>query len=136
MKASVGAVLVKETGHMCRHFGSDVLSAVLEASGLRSQRQVAGQAELLPVLIAKMAWREDLVGGPVLTFIDNNSARHSLIAGYSPSIASSRIIAGSSSLDGRLMIYQLPSESNLADGPSGCTFDEILARVLRHGGAA
>ena len=126
-KASVGAVFVNETGQMCRHFGSDVPSAVLESLGLRWQRQVVGQAELLPVLIAKMAWREDLVGRPVLTFIDNDSARHSLIAGYSPSIASFCIIAGSSAMDRGLMIYQwiarVPSESN----PRGI-FDEILAR--------
>ena len=61
VKASVGAVLVNETGQMCRHFWSDVPSAVLESLGLRSQRQVVGQAELFPVWIATMAWRGDLV---------------------------------------------------------------------------
>ena len=45
-------------------------SFILWGSG---QRQVVGQAELLPVLVAKMAWPEDFVGRPVVTFIDNDS---------------------------------------------------------------
>ena len=98
---------------------------------MQSQKQVIGQAELLPVLIAKMAWREELVGRPVLTFIDNDSARFSLVAGNSPSVASSRIIAASSALDARLAIYpwisRVRSESNPADGPSRGDFDGVGA---------
>ena len=61
--------------------------AVLDSLGFGSQRKVVGQA---PVLIVKMAWPEEFAGRLVVTFVDNHSARHSLIAGYSPSMASSR----------------------------------------------
>ena len=56
------------------------------------QKQVIGQAELFPVLVAKLTWSKLLSGKRVMYFIDNEAARLGLVKAYSPVLPSLNII--------------------------------------------
>ena len=65
-----------------------------------------------------------------MLFIDNDSARHALIKGYTPSGASARLVAAFWETEATLASYswvdRVPSLSNIADGPSRLRFDEVV----------
>ena len=94
------------------------------------QRQVIGQAELLPVVVAKMTFPDLLRNRRVLVFIDNEAARIGLVRCYSPSLPSLRLIAHAVSLDlvlGCQCWYaRVPTKANPADLPSRLTFSPFL----------
>eukprot|EP00973_Karenia_brevis_P040752 5640106-Karenia_brevis.AAC.1 len=48
------------------------------------QEQVIGQAELFPLLIARLTWAKYLKGSRVIYFLDNEAARLGAIKAYSP----------------------------------------------------
>ena len=131
---TLAAACARRTAQASRE-GILVPLAVLDSFDLGLQRQVVGPVELLLVLIAKMPGPHKFAGRRVVTFIDGDSARYALIAGCSLSMASSRIIAASSTLDGRLAIYQriarVPSESNPADGLSRREFGDNVEQGSR-----
>ena len=112
-------------------FGLEVGRAVLERWGVCGPAQVVGQADILPVVVAKVVWRDRLAGRPVIVFVDNDAARHGLVAGYSPVMASARMLCASARLDARGAVFQwvarVPSPSNIADGPSRLNFEEARA---------
>ena len=93
--------------------------------------QVIGQAELHPVVIAKLTWAEALRKTLAVFFVDKDSARDALIRGYSPVLASCGIIAQSSAADAALGLCswyeRVPSPSNIGDGPSRGEFGPLLA---------
>ena len=66
----------------------------------------------------------------MLLFIDNDSARHALIKGYTPSLASARLVSSFWESEAALASYcwveRVPSLSNIADGPSRLKFDEVV----------
>ena len=86
------------------------------------QRQVIGQAELLPILVAKTIWSELIKNEKVIHFVDNDSARLAMIKGYSPVFTSLRIITACSHRDAwnrtSSWYAQVPTKSNIADEPS------------------
>ena len=77
-----------------------------------------------------MAWGERWRGRRILLFVDNDSARFALIKGYTPSVASARLVAAFWEMEACLASYcwidRVPSASNIADGPSRLTFDEVV----------
>ena len=86
------------------------------------QRQVIGQAEILPVLVAKVIWEPYLRNRKALFFIDNDSARLALVRGYSPVLASLDLIMRGARLDAfsrsSAWYSRVPTKSNIADSPS------------------
>ena len=88
--------------------------------------QVIGQAELAPIAIALQLWGSRLQGREVLFFVDNDSAKDSMIRGYSPSLASARIIGAAweeiARLQANCWFEHVPGVSNIADGPSRLDF--------------
>jgi hypothetical protein len=86
------------------------------------QRQIIGQAEILPILVAKIIWKDYLENNKVICFIDNDSARLALIRGYSPVLASLHMVMKCAGLDaeGRSCSWyaRVPTKSNIADEPS------------------
>ena len=92
---------------------------------------MVGQAEILPVVLAKATWPELVTDQGVVVFIDNNSARYGLISGFSPVPQSSELISASYVLDAELGTFpwysRVPSVANLADGPSRLDFSEVAA---------
>lgn len=81
--------------------------------------------------MARSHWAKELKGQRLVHFIDNDSARDSLIKGYSPVIESGRLVGASWLLDAELQIYswfaRVPSEANISDGPSRGSFEELIS---------
>ena len=97
-------------------------------------RQVIGQAEIAPVVVARMTWAARLQGRLVIHFIDNDAARAGLVKGYSPSLASCALIAEAALEDVRLQAAswyaRVPTLSNVADHPS--RFERAAMFCLYH----
>ncbi len=133
--ASIGAVLLNH-GSTIRAGGSAVPEALRLAWTGGTDRQVIGQAEILPVLVAMRLWAHHLQGKKIVCFIDNDSARGALVKGYSPVKASAYLIQLIGIEEAKLSLFtwfsRLPSESNIADGPSRLAFDRVqrLGAVL------
>jgi hypothetical protein len=131
---SVGAVLIDpmrpDVGP--KYFGSLVGPEVVKLWSRDGKNQLIGQAELLPVLLAKTTWHKDFVDRSCICFIDNDSARFSLIKGYSPVLDSSRIINETWLIDAELGIAswyaRVPTCCNIADDPSRLVF-EVLRSI-------
>ena len=107
-------------------------AAALALTSKVGQTQIIGQAELLPVLVAKIIWRRYLKNRRVIYFIDNDSARLALVRGYSPVLTSLTIImrcAHQDSLSRSSSWYaRVPTKSNIGDGPS--RLDVALVKEL------
>ena len=104
-------------------FGAVVPRELEEQWRSRSgQSQVIGQAELFPLLVARLTWKEQMKGQRVVFFIDNESARLAAIKSYSPVLSSTRILADISLFDHVHEVYpwyaRVPTFSNIGDGPS------------------
>jgi hypothetical protein len=85
-------------------------------------KQLIGQVELLPVVIAKLLYRDMFKGRRCVYFIDNDSARECLIRGYSSSVASFSLVSLFFLVESQAPSYnwfaRVPSYSNPADLPS------------------
>lgn len=86
------------------------------------QKQVIGQAEIFPVLVAKLTWASELARRRVIFFIDNESAKIALIRAYSPILASLKIALECSAWDFQndcsSWYARVPTICNVADCPS------------------
>ena len=84
--------------------------------------QVIGQTELLPVVLVKYECRSLFHHRRVIYFIDNDSARHSMVKAYSPSLESNKLIQFANSIETDTQTWcwytRVPSPSNPADAPS------------------
>ena len=101
---------------------------LLEWNGGVSDRnkQVIGQAELLPVLISVRLWKDRIKNRDVLFFVDNFSALDALIRGYSEACGSRDILREIAEHDmttpSNPWYARVPSSSNVGDGPSRLDF--------------
>ncbi len=90
-----------------------------------------GQAALHPVAVAKRTWHEKLRDGRAIFLVDNDSARDALIKGYSPVLASCRILAESAAADAELGLFcwygRVPTCCNIAHDPSRRDFRALKA---------
>jgi hypothetical protein len=125
-----GAIFIPGLQPEC--FGAKISDEVVQSWCTKvGQTQVIGQAEIHPVLIARHTWGPLLRNRKVLYFIDNDSARLSLIKAYSPVLPSLSIIMKCAAWDnenGSISWYaRVPTSSNIADDPS--RFDASFLRV-------
>ena len=93
----------------------------LSANG--KKKQVIGQAELYPVIVARRFWSEKIRDRDGFHFVDNDSARYAPIKGSSPCLESAWLVQAfwtleSETSESRSWIARVPSKSNIADGPS------------------
>ena len=103
------------------------------------QRQVIGQSEILPVLVAKLTWSEKLKDRRVLFFVDNESAKIALIRAYSLVVASLKMVMESAAWDHHnncgSWYSRVPTVCNIADELSRMTVGEYLkslgAKIVR-----
>ena len=81
------------------------------------------------MLIAQRTWRARWTGRRVLLFVDNDSARHALIRGGSPSLASAYLVSAFWKAETALLAYawvgRVLSASNIADSPSRLSFGQV-----------
>ena len=108
-------------------FGLTVPPRVADSWRTESSYQVVGQAESIPVLLARLTWAETMRDQHVLWFIDNNAVRQSFIKGYSPSLPSCRLLGEASIQEAVLGSFswyaRVPTASNVADPASRLRFD-------------
>ena len=85
-------------------------------------QQVIGQAEILPLLVAYILFYEDLRNKLLLSFVDNESARASVVSGGSRVETSADLLNAIMRIEEELNLKpwfsRVPSPSNPADLPS------------------
>ena len=95
---TVGGVLVDPESEW-QSFGAKLSEAtVSEWKTKLDQTQVIGQAEIFPLLLARLTWGHRLRGRRVIYFIDNEAARIGLVRAYSPVLPSLNLILSCLSL--------------------------------------
>lgn len=111
-------------------FGFQVSNEQVEAWKTKlGQEQIIGQAELFPVLIAKLTWERFLRGRRTIYFVDNEAARLGLVKAYSPVLPSLALIMDCLAWDYKneadSWYARVPSSSNISDGPSRLDFLQV-----------
>ena len=81
---TVGGILYDPPTGAPECFGMRVPEGTVRSWKSEGKEQVIGQAELLPVYIAKCTWSSRVRGRRVLHFVDNDSAKFALIKNISP----------------------------------------------------
>ena len=132
LKLGIGAVLFDPSDNALLFFGALVdMSIVAYWSGGGEKEMMIHQAELFPVFLSRTTWSSRLWRRRNLTFVDNDGARDCLIKGYSAVEPSGHILGAVGIAENRLesdsWYTRVPSEGNIADGPSRLEFDEIRA---------
>ena len=120
---TVGAVIVDTASpRRAWMFGGHVPPELLAVWTAAGSKQVIGQAEIFPVLLARKFLQGKCKHRRILIFVDNDSARQALSKGRSPVPASNAMIQYILSLEMKepaLVWYsRVPTHSNPADAPS------------------
>ena len=131
---SIGAVIVAPgLGAWC--FGAKVSVQTLnEWRTIAGQRQLIGQAELFPLLVARLTWPHLLRSRRAIFFVDNESARIGMVRAYSPVVPSLKIILDcltwdySNNCSG--WYARVPSPSNPGDAPSRMVRPDFCQGVI------
>jgi hypothetical protein len=126
---SCGAVLFDPHDSAIEFFGLLVSKAIHDEWTATGIKQVIGQAEIYPVLLAKLVWFRRMMHRRVFFFIDNDSARDALIKYSSGSIPSNNILRACAKADAEVCVFpwyaRVSSASNIADLPSRLDFSAI-----------
>lgn len=127
---SIGGVLFVP-GQRPQAFGCELSDAdVAKWKSKATQKQVIGQAEIFPVLVAKLTWAEELKNKRVIFFLDNESAKIALIRAYSPVLSSLKMVMESAAWDFHnncgTWYSRVPTACNVADDPSRMVVGELL----------
>ena len=130
LKGSIGGVLFSHRLSQPEYFSAEIPDDVMKLWSSRGSLNVIGQAEILPVTVAKAIWQSELKGARNLFFIDNESARECLIRCFSPNEFSRQLILRSVAYDaeiGGLNWYsRVPTRANWSDGPSRLKSEEFV----------
>ena len=77
---SVGAVLFDPVSNRLQCFGAGISQGTIETwKSKADQKQVIGQAELFPLLVARLTWKDIIAGRRCMYFLDNESARIAMV---------------------------------------------------------
>eukprot|EP00435_Cladocopium_sp_Y103_P072170 s444_g39.t1 len=125
-KVTHGAVLCDVTSNSFFFFGDDVPAKYVADWTKGGKKQVICQAELFPIWVAKVTWKDILRGRQVLWFCDNEAARAAMIRSYSPLLDSMQIVRNCAWEDVSAQTLnwyaRVPSKSNLSDDASRLAF--------------
>ena len=124
----LGGVLLSPCGRCQEHF-SERVPAVLMHSFLSVSENPIYELELLPILVSYRAWGQRMKGAQLVVYLDNDAARHSLIRGVAGtpngSVILDRILQLEDALSLKVWYARVPTHSNIADGPSRGSCDEV-----------
>ena len=122
-----GAIIYDPLSQACEMIGFHVPDGFVKCWKSTGISQVIGQAEIFPVLVAKLTWANMIANRKLIIFVDNDSAKEALVRGYSPSVASFNLLITNAEVDveTRCLAWytRVPSKSNPADDPSRMEFD-------------
>ena len=126
---TVGAVMF-DGWEKARYIEHKMDEQVAESWRRGASKQVIGQAEIFPVLMATTSWRPLLENRYVIWFIDQDAARQALVKKYSPSEPSAKIIGDIAMQHATMGCYswfaRVPTDSNIADEASRFKFNEAV----------
>ena len=119
---SCGAVLYDPLHDEVLMFGFEVNELLVQEWRTSGKEQLVTEAELLPQLVARVAWGDRLLHRKVINFVDSNPALYACIKGNSPALHCNNIVKAISIADVGAGIWpwytRVPSLSNCADAPS------------------
>ena len=128
-EATVGGVIISPRCKGARYFGVRVPQAMLDKWQAGGLTHVVAQAELLPIILARLTWVELLRGAWVISFVDNEGVKAALVNGNTRALESVELLSLAARLEMRSGSYywytRVPSPSNIADGPSRLDFEFI-----------
>jgi len=128
MVATCGGVLV-DRGRCCSYFGAVVPDRLLKLWSSEGSRQLIGQIELVPVLVARRLWAPVIQGRKLLVFLDNEAGREGLVKGFSPARFSRQILQAIAAEELKAQAWpwyaRVSTHSNVADAPSRLNFFEV-----------
>ena len=128
-RVSIGGVIIDSADGTIKHFGCMVPDRIVDEWRSAGILQVITQAEVYPVLMAKHLARGSIKGRRVISFIDNDAARFSIINSNSSSDSAADMLMINCVLDTELDLScwyeRVASESNLGDLPSRLSFKEL-----------
>ena len=131
MTGSVGGVIYDPSEACIRFFGEAVPTAIMEDLFKRSKNPIH-ELEVLPVLIATLAWGHLFTCAQVIYFIDNESARMAYIRGTGETLRASLLVQSFVEIEAaqqhRVWFGRVPSHSNPAESPSRLDFSWVLAK--------
>ena len=118
----IGGVLVSPDGKPRAWFGFPLTSADSSLFLAPGQQTAIGELETVAVVLALRAWGNRLAGKHLISFVDNEGSKYSLVRGYSdsPSISFLCGLADAVLDEHRILAWfsRVPSFSNIADAPS------------------
>ena len=137
--AGVGAVLVDAWGKKQRFFSQELGAALLEGINVSHRKTVILECELFTVLCALQVRCNIISECDVVLHTDNDAVRDCFISCHTDSLNTQKILEACITIEansGRnIWIPRVPTESNIADGPSrlhtanllqcGCVEDKI-----------
>ena len=134
--ATVGAVVFDRSVRLCvnEHFGEVAPSNALGVL-LTTTTRVIAVLEVFPVLLALIMWASRCLHRREFVFIDNDAARASLTNCSSTSEVISNVLKLFITLTAENQCFlwnsRVPSDSNIADGPSRLEFTGLKERNRR-----
>jgi hypothetical protein len=127
---SCGGVLVDPITNEVRAFGGVVPPELVQLWASDGRRQLVTESELLPHVIARRLWSKQLANRRVLSFVDSEPAKFSLVRGGSNSIFCGAIVRMVVNWDAEFTPWnwysRIPSYSNPADKPSRLDWQSFL----------
>ena len=133
-EGSIGAVLISPCGIACEFFAEIVPKEWMEAFLPLSQHPIF-ELELLPVWISLVEWEGYLSNTQCVFYLDNEAAKGALVRGATEGGSGAKLVhafvVAEMQCQVKVWFSRVPTSSNLADGPSRMSFDELV-NVRRH----
>ena len=126
---SVGGVLVGLNGRPISFFSEQVPQSIMKLL-LNDSLNPIFELELLPVLLAYKLWGQWCRSSQAVFYLDNEGARHAIIATGGGSVLARVIIDGILAKETSLQVHawyaRVPAHSNIADSPSRGEHKDLL----------
>jgi hypothetical protein len=133
-EGSIGAVLISPSGIACEFFAEMVPKEWMESFLSLSQHPIF-ELELLPVWISLVEWEGYLSNTQCVFYLDNEAAKGALVRGATEGGSGAKLVHAFVIAEMRCQVKvwfsRVPTSSNIADGPSRMSFDELV-NVRRH----
>ena len=130
-EGSVGAVLVSPCGVTCEFF-AEVVPQVWMQEFLQTSNHPIFELELLPVWIALSEWEGHLKHSQCVFYLDNEAAKGALVRGATDAgigaVLVSAFVVSELQCQVKVWFSRVPTSSNVADGPSRMSFEDLLAK--------
>ena len=133
----LGGVLVSPCGSLRAWFSLPLLAPDIAPLLPLNSVNAIGELETIAVALAFLLWTEELTSRCVVSYIDNEGAKFSLIRGCSKSPVLARISQWVATLCERHTVLpwfsRVPSSSNIADPPSQASWAQAFECVVVRG---